>query len=151
MYIGKEHWLGLDNIYKLTNRKNVKTQLKIILEYKSTRKYIATYDDFHLKDQVEFTFTHMMMNSFIWFWFQTSYRLHLGHKTGDNIGNFRYSNNMAFTRKTFKKLQCFSSCQWTQRGPCPRVWSSPAAPWSRSEGRLPPSRWRDGPTRAEGW
>ena len=65
MYIGKEHWLGLDNIYKLTNRKNVKTQLKIILEYKSAQKHIVTYDDFHLKDQVEFTFTHMMMNSFI--------------------------------------------------------------------------------------
>ena len=67
------------------------------MEYKSAQKHIVTYDDFHLKDQVEFTFTHMMMNSFIWFWFQTSYRLHLGHKTGDNIGNFRYSNNMAFT------------------------------------------------------
>ena len=25
------------------------------------------------------------------------YRLHLGHKTGDNIGNLRYSNNMAFS------------------------------------------------------
>ena len=56
MYTGKEHWLGLDNIFKLTNRKNVKTQLKIILEsysgivvsYPHTRagrKAIVTYDD----------------------------------------------------------------------------------------------------------
>ena len=65
MYIGKEHWLGLDNIYKLTNRKNVKTQLKIILEYNSAsnlryQKHIVTYDDFHLKDQVVFTFTHII-------------------------------------------------------------------------------------------
>ena len=97
MYIGKEHWLGLDNIYKLTNRKNVKTQLKIILEYASGQNHIVTYNDFHLKDQVESTFTHMMMNFLIPFWFQTTYRLHLGHKSGDNIGNFRYSNNMAFT------------------------------------------------------
>ena len=72
MYIGKEHWLGLDNIYKLTNRKNVKTQLKIILEYDfdfdfAHPKRNATYDDFHLKDQVMFTFTHMMMNFLISF------------------------------------------------------------------------------------
>ena len=63
MYTGKEHWLGLDNIFKLTNRKNVKTQLKIILESysgivvsfphtRAGRKAIVTYDDFHLKDQV---------------------------------------------------------------------------------------------------
>ena len=58
MYTGKEHWLGLDNIFKLTNRKNVKTQLKIILESYSANyphtgagiKAIVTYDDFHLKD-----------------------------------------------------------------------------------------------------
>ena len=56
MHIGKEHWLGLDNIYKLTNRKNVRTQLKIILEYKSGphKEHIVTYDDFHLKDKVVF-------------------------------------------------------------------------------------------------
>ena len=61
MYTGKEHWLGLDNIFKLTNRKNVKTQLKIILESTSGiypytavgRKAIVTYDDFRLKDQVK--------------------------------------------------------------------------------------------------
>ena len=97
MRLGKEHWLGLDNIYKLTNRKNVMTQLKIILEYKSGQKHIVTYDDFQLKDQVMFTFTHMIMNLYIPFWFQTNYRLHLGQKRGVNIGNFRYSNNMAFT------------------------------------------------------
>ena len=58
MHLGKEHWLGLDNIYKLTNRKNVMTQLKIILEYKSGQKHIVTYDDFHLKDQVVFIYIY---------------------------------------------------------------------------------------------
>ena len=69
MYTGKEHWLGLDNIFKLTNRKDVKTQLKIILEsysgrvvsYPHTRAgrtAIVTYDDFHLKDQVVYILLH---------------------------------------------------------------------------------------------
>ena len=48
----------------------MKTQLKIILEYNSgihtttttTGQHIVTYNDFHLKDQVVFTFTYMMMN-----------------------------------------------------------------------------------------
>ena len=55
MHIDKEHWLGLDNIYKLTNRKNVKVQLKIILEQHSGIKNTVTYDDFRLKDQVVYT------------------------------------------------------------------------------------------------
>ena len=74
MYTGKEHWLGLDNIFKLTNRKYMKTQLKIILESysgrvvsyphtKAGRTAIVTYDDFHLKDQVMCTtFTYCKMN-----------------------------------------------------------------------------------------
>ena len=73
MQTGKEHWLGLDNIFKLTNRKNVKTQLKIILEsysgivvsYPHTRAgrtAIVTYDDFHLKDQVMCTSNYSMIN-----------------------------------------------------------------------------------------
>ena len=57
MYTGKEHWLGLDNIFKLTNRKNVKIQLRIDLELFSGKKTSVTYDDFHLKAQVEYTFT----------------------------------------------------------------------------------------------
>ena len=52
-YIGKEHWIGLDNIYKLTNRKNVKTQLRIDLELFSGKKTSVTYDDFYLKAQVK--------------------------------------------------------------------------------------------------
>ena len=49
---GTDHWLGLNNIYKLTNRQYVKTQLKIILESFSGEVAIVTYDDFSLKDQV---------------------------------------------------------------------------------------------------
>ena len=48
-----EHWLGLDNIYKLTNRKNVRTKLMIILEqYYLGTIATVTYDDFSLQDQV---------------------------------------------------------------------------------------------------
>ena len=66
MYLGKEHWIGLDNIYKLTNRKNVKTQLKIIVEYTLANggtTHTGTYDDFHLKDPVvcNFTYVHIIM------------------------------------------------------------------------------------------
>ena len=49
----------MDNIYKLTNRKNVKTQLRIDLELFSGKKTSVTYDNFHLKAQVVFTFTYL--------------------------------------------------------------------------------------------
>ena len=60
MFLGKEHWIGLDNIYKLTNRKNVKTELRIDLELFSGKKTSVTYDDFYLKAQVVFTFTYYL-------------------------------------------------------------------------------------------
>ena len=53
LFSGEEHWLGLRNIYKLTNRQNVRTQLKIILESFSGEIATVTYDDFSLKDQVK--------------------------------------------------------------------------------------------------
>ena len=55
---GEEHWLGLKNIYQLTNRQNVTTQLKIILESFSGETATVTYDDFSLKDQVNSFIIH---------------------------------------------------------------------------------------------
>ena len=51
-FVGQEHWLGLDNIYKLTNRKDTKMQLKIDLEYHPGEIESVMYDDFYLEDQV---------------------------------------------------------------------------------------------------
>ena len=51
---GKEHWIGLDSIYKLTNRRNVTMQLMIILEqYYLGLNATVMYDDFSLEDEVQ--------------------------------------------------------------------------------------------------
>ena len=52
LFAGEEVWLGLDSIYKLTNRNNIKMQLKIILERFSGETATVLYDDFSLEDQV---------------------------------------------------------------------------------------------------
>ena len=52
LFSGEEHWLGLDAIYKLTNRNNIKMQLKIILKRFSGETASVIYDDFSLEDQV---------------------------------------------------------------------------------------------------
>ena len=49
---GKEHWLGLDNIFQLTNRQDVKMQLKIDMERFSGEKATVKYDNFYLETQV---------------------------------------------------------------------------------------------------
>ena len=51
-FTGEEHWLGLENIFKLTNRENDTMQLKIILESFSEENATVLYDDFSLEDQV---------------------------------------------------------------------------------------------------
>lgn len=55
---GMEHWLGLNNIFYLTNR-NVPIQLKITMENFSKETRVATYDNFYLEDQV----SHSKMTS----------------------------------------------------------------------------------------
>ena len=50
--LGKEYWMGLDNIFKLTNRKDVRMQLRIDLEYDNGQKRIMGYDNFSLETQV---------------------------------------------------------------------------------------------------
>ena len=50
--IGKEYWLGLDNIYALTNRPGVQMNLRVSMEKFGDEKATAYYYDFSLKDKV---------------------------------------------------------------------------------------------------
>ena len=57
--LGKDHWLGLDKIYKLTNHKDTKMQLKIDFETSHGGWNISVmYDDFSLADQVITAMNH---------------------------------------------------------------------------------------------
>ena len=51
-HLGKEHWLGLDNIYALTNRQNVAMQLRVYMEKFTDENATEYYDNFSLQDQV---------------------------------------------------------------------------------------------------
>ena len=60
--IGKEYWLGLDNIYALTNRPGVKMNLRVSIEKFVDEKATSYYEDFSLKDKVS---TSLELISFI--------------------------------------------------------------------------------------
>ena len=60
--IGKEYWLGLDNIYALTNRPGVKMNLRVSMEKFVDEKATSYYEDFSLKDKVS---TSLELISFI--------------------------------------------------------------------------------------
>ena len=51
-FLGKEHWIGLDTIHKLTNQAGRSMQLKITLEKFTGEKAIVHYDTFILGDKV---------------------------------------------------------------------------------------------------
>ena len=51
-FLGKEYWLGLDNMYALTNRQDVAMQLRVSLENFTDENATAYYDNFSLTDQV---------------------------------------------------------------------------------------------------
>ena len=51
-FLEKEYWLGLDNIYALTNRQDVAMQLRVSMEKFTDEKATAYYDNFSLKDKV---------------------------------------------------------------------------------------------------
>ena len=51
-HLGKEHWLGLDNIYALTNRQDVAMQLRVYMEKFTDENATEYYDNFSLQDQV---------------------------------------------------------------------------------------------------
>ena len=49
-----EHWIGLDNIYKLTNRRNVTMNLMIVLQqYYLDFNATVMYNDFSLQNEVD--------------------------------------------------------------------------------------------------
>ena len=48
----KEFWLGLDNIYALTDIEGKQMQLRIEMEKFNREKAIAYYDDFFLEERV---------------------------------------------------------------------------------------------------
>ena len=52
LILGKEQWLGLDNIYDLTNQPGKKFKLRVEMEKFSREKAVAYYDDFYLEDRV---------------------------------------------------------------------------------------------------
>ena len=56
-FSGREQWVGLDNIYALTNRPNIPMQLRISMENMAMENFeigtvSAYYDTFRLEDQV---------------------------------------------------------------------------------------------------
>ena len=85
---GKEHWLGLKNIYKLTNRQNVRTQLKIILESFSGETATVTYDDFSLKDQVTIFIIYWMVEIYT----DTNFNFFISDKLYFECWSFSWNN-----------------------------------------------------------
>ena len=51
-FLGKEHWIGLNTIHKLTNQAGRQMQLKITLEKFTGETAIVYYDTFILGDKV---------------------------------------------------------------------------------------------------
>ena len=51
-FLGKEYWLGLDNIYALANRQDVTMQLRVSVEKFTGENEETYYENFSLKDQV---------------------------------------------------------------------------------------------------
>ena len=52
--LGKEFWVGLQNIYALTNRLDNPMQLRVSMEKFSNETATAYYDTFSLEDKVWF-------------------------------------------------------------------------------------------------
>ena len=50
--LGKEFWVGLQNIYALTNRLDNPMQLRVSMEKFSNETATAYYDTFSLEDKV---------------------------------------------------------------------------------------------------
>merc|ERR1712061_216968 len=81
----KEHWIGLDIIYKLTNRPSTPMKLRIIMEDFSGTVKEASYNSFRIEDATD------------------KYRLRIGSYSGSAgdaiIGGERNLNNMKFSTK----------------------------------------------------
>ena len=51
-FLANEHWIGLDNIYKLTNRPSTPMKLRITMEDFSGTVKEANYNSFRIEDAV---------------------------------------------------------------------------------------------------
>ena len=51
IFSGKEHWLGLDTLYNLTNS-DILMELSVTMESFNGSRATAIYDEFSLEDQV---------------------------------------------------------------------------------------------------
>ena len=63
-FVGKEQWLGLDNIYAITNQKVKDMQLRIHMENFHRVEATAFYDNFYLKDRVSETSERILVYDF---------------------------------------------------------------------------------------
>ena len=52
LFLGGEHWLGLDNIYTLTNDPTTPMKLRITMEDFSGTMRVANYNNFRINDGV---------------------------------------------------------------------------------------------------
>ena len=100
-FLGKEYWLGLDNIYALTNRQDVVMQLRVFLENFTDENATAYYDNFSLTDQVhpqnQFRESIAFNNHSLFLNFQTLYKLNLGEYSGSGGDSLSFHSGASFT------------------------------------------------------
>ena len=76
-----EFWIGLDNIYRLTNQKWQPMVMQIVIEFNNNIKMYATYDNFRIDDESK------------------NYTIHVGRFTGTMSNEMRFIKGMQFTTK----------------------------------------------------
>ncbi|XP_072420515.1 angiopoietin-related protein 6 [Chiloscyllium punctatum] len=94
--IDGEYWLGLENIYWLTNQDNYK--LRIVMEDWQGRRVFAEYDDFRVEAEGDF------------------YRLRLGHYHGNAGDSLSWHNGKQFTTLDRDRDLYLGNCAHYQKG-----------------------------------
>ncbi|XP_048377818.1 angiopoietin-related protein 6 [Stegostoma tigrinum] len=94
--IDGEYWLGLENIYWLTNQDNYK--LRILMDDWQGRRVFAEYDDFRVEAEGDF------------------YRLRLGHYHGNAGDSFSWHNGKQFTTLDRDRDLYSGNCAHYQKG-----------------------------------
>ncbi|XP_051898131.1 angiopoietin-related protein 6 isoform X2 [Pristis pectinata] len=94
--IDGEYWLGLENIYWLTNQDDYK--LLILMDDWQGRRVFAEYDNFHLESERDF------------------YRLRLGYYHGNAGDSLSWHNNKQFTTLDRDRDQYSGNCAHYQKG-----------------------------------
>jgi len=97
-FLEKEHWIGLDNIFKLTNHPSTPMTLKITMEDFSGNVREAYYNSFRIEDGSD------------------KYRLRLGNYTGTAGDAFSYHNNNQFSTKDQDNDNSRHNCATYQGG-----------------------------------